>query len=153
MTAVPKSELKNLVGERLPPSRWFQVSQDLIATHADTSQDWQYIHLDAKRAAETPFGGTVAHGFLTLSMLSVMSYEAQPRIDGAEMSVNYGFNRLRFVSPVRAGSEIRGHFTLKSVEELPPNILALIWDVEVEIRDNPKPALVAEWLQRHYLSE
>ena len=108
------------------------------------------LHLGVTEAG-TPFGGTIAHGFLTLSMLSAMAYDAQPDIDGQVMGVNYGLNHLRFLAPVPAGSSIRAHFTLNTVEERKPHEITVTWGVEVEIKDRPKPALVAEWVQRRYL--
>ena len=124
----------------------------MINTHANITKNHQYIHINPVRAADTPFGGTIAHGFLTLSMLSAMAYDAQPDIEGAVMGVNYGLNHLRFVSPVPSGARIRAHFTLKEVEERKAGEVTLTWDVSMEIEGQDKPALVAEWLQRRYLT-
>ena len=151
MTTQTVKQLQSRIGERLGTSRWFDVTQTMIDAHAATTEDHQFIHIDPKRAAETPFGGTIAHGFLTLSMLSAMAYDAQPDIDGQVMGVNYGLNHLRFLAPVPAGSSIRAHFTLNTVEERKPHEITVTWGVEVEIKDRPKPALVAEWVQRRYL--
>jgi len=148
---VTPDQLREKVGQALPPSRWFRVTQAMIDAHAEITEDRQFIHIDPVRAAETPFGGTVAHGFLTLSMLSAMAYDAQPPIGGAALSVNYGMNRLRFVAPVPAGSRLRAHFSLAGIDERKPGEITLTWGVEVEIEGQPKPALVADWLQRHYL--
>lgn len=132
------------VGRPLGVSRWYGIPQERIDAFAEVTQDRQFIHLDAARAAQTHFGGTVAHGFLSLSMLSVMSYDVLPEIVGAGMSVNYGFDRLRFVSPVRAGQRIRGHFGLAEATETDAR-LDLTLDVTVEIDGADRPALVALW--------
>lgn len=142
--------LRKMIGQEAGTSRWFTITQDMIDAHADIVQDHQFIHTDPEKAAQTAFGTTVAHGFLTLGMLSAMAYDAQPRIDGSAMGVNYGLNRLRFIAPVPAGANIRAHFTLNDVEERKPGEITLTWGVSVEIEGQPKPALVAEWLQRHY---
>ena len=147
------NQLQSSIGERLGTSRWFTVTQAMIDAHADITEDHQFIHVDPVRAANTPFGGTIAHGFLTLSMLSAMAYDAQPKIVGQEMGVNYGLNHLRFLAPVPAGASIRAHFTLNVLEERKPQEITMIWQVEVEIKDHTKPALVAEWVQRRYVSQ
>lgn len=142
--------LHQMIGQPAGTSRWFPVTQAMIDAHADIVQDHQFIHTDPEKAAQTPFGGTIAHGFLTLGMLSAMAYDAQPQIEGSAMGVNYGLNHLRFIAPVPADARIRAHFTLNSIDERKPGEITLIWDVTVEIEGQPKPALVAEWLQRHY---
>jgi acyl dehydratase len=114
------------------------------------TEDEQFTHLDPVRAAATPFGGTVAHGFLTLSMLSTLAYDALPEIEGATSSVNYGFDRLRFVSPVRAGSRIRASFTLHRAEVTPAHV-TLHLDVTMDIDGADRPALAARWITRHIL--
>ncbi len=149
---VTLSQLRALVGRPVGTSRWFRITQEMIDAHAETSQDRQFIHTDPVRAAETPFGTTVAHGFLTLAMLSAMAYDAQPGLEGETMSVNYGMDRLRFVAPVPAGARIRGHFTLEALEEHRPGEVTTTWGVTVEIEGRDKPALVARWLNRHYLA-
>ena len=133
-------------------SRWFTVTQAMINAYADLMEDRQFIHVDPARAARTEFGGTVAHGFLTLSMLSAMVSDAQPSPAGTAHSVNYGFNRLRFLAPVRPETRVRGSFLLKSLEERMQGEVTVTWNVEVEIEGHPKPALVAEWIIRHYLA-
>ena len=125
------------------------VTQDQIDAFADCTHDHQYIHIDPERAAQTPFGSTIAHGFLTLSLLSAMAYQ-MPGIDGTVMAVNYGFNKVRFVSPVKVGARIRGHFTLQKFEEIRPGEIQTTMAVTVEIEGQDKPALVAEWLGRRY---
>jgi len=143
--------LKKKTGQPVGTSRWFSITQAMIDAHADIVQDHQFIHTDPEKAAQTPFGGTIAHGFLSLGMLSAMAYDGQPRIEGAELSVNYGLNHLRFIAPVPAGANIRAHFTLIGIDERKPGEFTLTWGVSVEIEGQEKPALVAEWLQRHYL--
>lgn len=139
------------IGEEVGVSRWFEIPQSRIDAFADLTEDWQFIHIDRDRAAaETPFGGTIAHGFLTVSMLSAMTYDAVPRVDGVAMGVNYGFDKLRFLSPVPAGARIRGRFTLQSAEERREGEMTMTYAVEVEIEGQEKPALAAEWLSRQY---
>ena len=127
------------------------MTQAMIDAHADISQDWQFIHIDPVRSQQTPFGGTVAHGFLTLSMLSAMAYQIEPDITGVTHGVNYGLNRLRFLAPVPAGARLRAHFTLNEMTEKPGEI-TFVWGVEMEIEGQTKPALVAEWINRRYLA-
>jgi acyl dehydratase len=129
----------------MPPSlsRWYEIGQDRITAFADVTEDWQFIHLDQERMA--PQGGTMAHGFLTLSMLSAMSYDVQPEIPGMVQGLNYGFDRIRFVSPVRAGQRIRGRFSVTEVVEKPGRY-DVTWDVTVEIDGADRPAIVATWI-------
>ncbi|MBO6883712.1 MAG: MaoC family dehydratase [Marivita sp.] len=129
----------------MPPSlsRWYEIGQDRISAFADVTEDWQFIHLDAERMA--PQGGTMAHGFLTLSMLSAMSYDVQPEIPGMLLGLNYGFDRIRFVSPVRARQRIRGRFSVAEVVEKPGRY-DVTWDVTVEIDGADRPAIVAKWI-------
>ncbi len=132
-------------------SRWFEVGQERIDAFAQVCEDDQFIHVDPSRAAQTPFGGPIAHGFLTLSLLSAMAYDAQPALDGIAMSVNYGFDRIRFLAPVPAGARVRARFVLADLEERKPGEITLHWDVTVEIEGAEKPALAARWLNRRYL--
>ena len=142
-----RDELIAAVGQPLGTSRWYEMPQGRLDQFADVTEDWQFIHLDAERAkAETPFGGTVAHGFLTLSMLSAMSYDVMPDPEGATSGLNYGFDRLRFVAPVPSGSRVRGHFVLKAAENKGPDRLLLTVAVTVEIEGSETPAIVADWL-------
>ena len=127
-------------------SHWFDIDQSRIDAFAKVTEDHQFIHVDPALAAETPFGGTIAHGFLTLSMLSIMAYGALPKLAGLKMGVNYGFDRVRFLNPVRAGSHVRGRFTLKAATERSPGQWQLTYDVSVEIQGAAKPALAATWL-------
>lgn len=144
-------ELAALAGRELGVSGWVPVTQSEIDAFAALTGDDQFIHVDPVRAAETPFGGTVAHGFLTLSLLSRFAREARPRIAGARMGVNYGFDRVRFVAPVQAGSRVRGRFRLTGVERTAPGEATLHWQVTVEIEGVDRPALVADWITRTYL--
>jgi acyl dehydratase len=139
-------ELKQLTGQEVGVSDWIEVSQELIDKFADLTGDDQWIHVDVERAKkETPFGSTIAHGFLTVSLLSQMSRKTLEVRGNFKMRINYGFNRLRFVSPVPAGSRVRGRFTPKNVTEN-----EVTWLVTVEVEGAAKPALVAEWLGRFY---
>jgi acyl dehydratase len=143
---VALDDLVARVGQEAGVSDWIEVSQPMIDRFAEATGDHQFIHVDPKRAAETMFGGTIAHGFLVLSLLSRMSYDALPRIEGAAISVNYGSNRVRFVSPVRAGRRVRGRFVLRDVSRKAEDRVLVTYDVTVEIDGEEKPALVAEWL-------
>jgi acyl dehydratase len=136
-----------LIGQEIGVSSWHVVDQSRIDSFATVTEDHQFIHVDPERAArETPFGGTIAHGFLSLSMMSAFAYEVLPSIEGTAMSVNYGFDKLRFVSPVRAGARIRGRFTLADATLRAPKELLSRTSVTVEIEGETKPALVADWL-------
>ena len=133
-------------------SEWFTLDARRVKAFADATEDWQDIHLDAEFASRTPFGGTIAHGFLTLSMLSAMSYQVTKELTGFSSSVNYGFDRIRFVSPVRVGRRVRGRFSVAGVDE-GEGWLDVHWDVEVEKEGEARPALVANWITRFYLAE
>ncbi|MFN3878356.1 MAG: MaoC family dehydratase [Brevundimonas sp.] len=140
------SELQGLIGQEVGVSKWFDVTQARIDAFADCTEDHQFIHVDPEAAKATPFGGTIAHGFLTLSLASAMSYDAVAPLDGVLMGVNYGFDRLRFLAPVPAGSRIRGRFKLLSAEDKGSGRLLLKHELTVEIEGGDKPALIAEWL-------
>jgi len=127
-------------------SDWLLIDQPRIDQFADATEDRQFIHVDPAGAAQTPFGGTIAHGFLSLSMLSRMAAEAMLIPDSAKLALNYGLDRVRFISPVRSGKRIRGRFRLDSVEEKAPGQLLFRHTVTVEIEGEEKPALTAEWL-------
>ena len=144
-------EFLALKGQEMGVSRWFDITQERIDAFADVTEDQQFIHTDPEAAAASPFGGTIAHGFLTVSLLSAMTYDAVPVLDGTKMSVNYGFNKLRFLSPVRVDSRIRARFVLKSCDTSRPGEITTITDVTVEIDGEDKPALIAEWIGRRYL--
>ena len=144
--AIPLDEYRNQVGMLLGVSDWIVIEQGIIDEFADVTRDWQFIHIDPVRAKETPFGGTIAHGLLTLSLVSAMSFTAVPAIAGAQMVINYGFNSIRFISPVLSGSRVRGSFTLKQFVERQPRQWQSTLDVRVDIENVLKPALIAEWL-------
>lgn len=127
-------------------SPWLTVEQAMIDLFADATHDHQFIHVDPQRAAaEGPFGGTIAHGFLTLSLLSRLAYGALPGVRGSTMGINYGFDHVRFVTPVRSGAMVRGRFKLTAVKERAVSIQSS-WDATVEIEGSAKPALVAQWI-------
>jgi acyl dehydratase len=142
-------ELKDRVGEEVAVSPWIEVGQERIDTFARAIEDFQWIHVDAKRAQTSPFGGTIAHGFLTLSLLSHLS-ERTFSFSDRKMGVNYGLNRVRFTAPVRSGSRVRARFTLAKYEPIEANGVQVTWNTVVEIEGAEKPALVAEWIGRHY---
>ena len=139
-------EIREKVGSSVGVSQWITVGQDRIAQFADATDDHQFIHVDEKLAAQTPFGGTIAHGFLSLSLLSRMAADVMLIPDTTRMAVNYGLDRVRFLAPVRAGKRVRGHFTLTGAEAKAPGQILLKHNVTVEIEDEGKPALTADWL-------
>jgi acyl dehydratase len=139
-------EIRGRVGEEVGVSSWLVVDQARIDAFADATEDRQFIHLDAEAAAQTPFGGTIAHGFLSLSLLSRLAAEAMLLPERLKMVVNYGLDRVRFLAPVRSGSRVRGRFVLDSVEEKAPGQLLMRHTVTVEIEHGDKPALTAVWL-------
>lgn len=142
--------LFNLVGRELGVTDWFELSQDRIQQFADATEDRQWIHVDAERARrESPYRTTIAHGFLTLSLLSHLQKEALQITGGASMAINYGLNRVRFPSPVSAGSRIRAHFTVQSVKDV-SNAVEAVFSVKVEVQGEVKPCCVAEWVVRYY---
>jgi acyl dehydratase len=142
-----------MVGKEIGVSSWHMVDQPRIDTYADVIEDHQFIHVDPERAKkETAFGTTIAHGFLTMSLLSIMSYEVMPVIAGTTMGVNYGFDKLRFISPVRSGKRVRGRFVLAEAKLRKPNELQSRTNVTVEIEGEDKPALVADWLGLIYFA-
>jgi acyl dehydratase len=140
------------VGSDFGVSDWMTVDQPRVTAFAELTEDTYFIHVDPERAArEAPHGGTIAHGFLTLSLLSQMAYQVCPMVEGTKSGVNYGFNRLRFVAPVRTGKRVRGHFRLKDFEVQPGKRWTATWDVTVEIEGSDKPAIVAEWMNAGFL--
>jgi acyl dehydratase len=139
-------EIAAKVGTQLGVSDWLTVDQAAIDTFADVTHDHQFIHTDPEAAAKTPFGGTVAHGFLTLSLLSRMAADVMLVPDGVRMAVNYGFERVRFIAPVRSGSRVRGRFILASAQEKRAGQWQFVHNVTVEIEGETKPALTADWI-------
>ena len=139
-------EIRSRIGEEIGASSWLTVDQARIDAFADATEDRQFIHTDPEAAAQTPFGGTIAHGFLSLSLLSRMAAETMLIPEGVTMAVNYGLDRVRFLAPVRSGKRVRGRFTLDSIEEKAPGQLLMRHTVTVEIEGEAKPALTAFWL-------
>ncbi len=138
--------LNDYIGKEVGISEWLLVDQERINQFADATGDHQYIHVDSDRAAQTPFGTTIAHGFLTMSLMVLMGYEGSTKLENSVMGINYGFDKLRFINPVKVNSKIRGRFQLISAEEKKPNQWLLKHNITVEIAGEEKPALVAEWL-------
>ena len=139
-------EIRARIGSEVGVSSWLTIDQARIDAFAEATEDRQFIHTDPSAAAQTPFGGTIAHGFLTLSLLSRMAADAMLIPDGVRMAVNYGLDRVRFLAPVRSGSRVRGRFTLDSIEEKAPGQVLMRHIVTVEIEGEDKPALTAVWL-------
>jgi acyl dehydratase len=144
------SELKGVVGEQLGTSSWVTIEQERIDRFAEATGDHQWIHVDPERAKDGPFGSTIAHGFLTLSLIPALAWEIYT-VEGARLSVNYGLNKLRFITPVKVGSRVRAHVSIASVEDVPGNALQVAAAVTVELEGAAKPAAVAETLTRVYL--
>jgi len=143
-------ELRSLIGQEVAVGEWFAVEQSHIDLFADATGDHQWIHLDVTRAGtESPYGGTIAHGFLTLSLLSQLSHQTVEMRGDFKMRINYGLNRVRFPAPVPAGSRVRPRFTLQAVTKIDQGY-QVVWAVTVEVEGAPKPALYAEWLVRLY---
>ena len=141
------SQLQDYVGKEVGLTDWIEVDQERINQFADATGDHQYIHLDAERAAQTPFGTTIAHGFLTLSLLSMLSgMGGGLKLENTVMGINYGLDKVRFLNPVKSGAKIRARFILASAEEKKPGNFLLKHNVTVEIDGEDKPALIAEWL-------
>lgn len=147
MKDVSLAEVKGLIGTEVGLSDWITVDQAMIDAFAQATLDDQFIHTDPERAkAESPFGGTIAHGFLTLSLLSAMNYSALPKIREQTMGINYGFEKVTFVSPVKSGARVRGRFTLAEARFRGSAMLMMTYDVAVEIENEKKPALTARWI-------
>jgi acyl dehydratase len=146
MPVASLDEIRARVGSEVGVSSWIEVGQNRIDAFAEATEDRQFIHVDAKAAAQTPFGGTIAHGFLSLSLLSRMGLEVMLAPEGVKMALNYGLNRVRFLTPVRSGKRVRGRFTLDSVEEKAPGQVLMRYIVTVDIEGEDKPALTAVWL-------
>ena len=145
--------LKDFVGREIASTAWFELTQERIRQFAEATEDRQWIHLDRDRAkGKSPYGATIAHGFLTLSLLSHLAEKALQIQSGVEMIVNYGLNRVRFPAPVPAGSQIRARFTLQSLKEA-GNAREATFSVVVEVQSQPKPCCVADWVVRYYPSD
>ncbi|NBS63852.1 MAG: MaoC family dehydratase [Betaproteobacteria bacterium] len=151
MRTIPRlGDLKSMVGEELAVSNWFVVDQPRINQFADATGDHQWIHVDPDRAASGPFGATIAHGFLTLSMLPLFIQDAL-RFDDVRMSVNYGLNRVRFTSPVPVGSELRARFRLVGIEDVAGQGMQVTMEATIERKGSDKPVCVAETISRRYV--
>ena len=146
MPVASLDEIRSRIGQEVGVSSWLIMDQERIAEFAEATEDRQFIHVDPATAARTPFGGTIAHGFLSLAMLSRMAAEAMLIPEGVRMAVNYGLDRVRFLAPVKSGKRIRGRFRLDSIEEKAAGQLLCRHTVTVEIEGEEKPALTAEWL-------
>jgi acyl dehydratase len=146
MPLAPLAEIRAKVGQEVGLSDWLDITQNRITKFADATEDHQFIHVDPIAAANAGLGGTIAHGFLSLSLLSRMAADAMLVPDGVRMALNYGLDRVRFLSPVRSGKRVRGRFVLDSVDEKAPGQILLRHTVTVEIEGEDKPALTAQWL-------
>lgn len=149
MTAIENAlaALEAKIGDEVGVANWITVDQPMIDAFAKITHDDQWIHIDPERAAaETPFGGAIAHGFLTLSLASRFAYDVLKPMPGTVMGINYGFDKLRFLSPVLAGSRVRGRFVLKSVNQKSATNLLRTVELTIQIEDQEKPALIADWL-------
>lgn len=154
MDSITVEDLQARVGQEIGASGWMQVTQAMVDGFAGVTGDDQFIHTDPERAArEGPYGGPVAHGLLTLSLLPEFAAQALPRIDGLRFSVNYGFDRVRFTAPVPVGARLRARFVLDDCIEKAPGDWQVTWAVTVEIAGGERPALVATWLGRRYVGE
>tara|TARA_R110002049_G_scaffold117332_4_gene270752 strand:+ start:11596 stop:12051 length:456 start_codon:yes stop_codon:yes gene_type:complete len=151
MTTITKDAMIAAVGQEMGISPWFVMDQARIDAFADVTEDHQFIHVDPIRAAKTDFGGTVAHGMLTLSMMSGMAYGALPAMAGQGASVNYGFDKVRFITPVRSGARVRGRFVLAEAQTRGRGNLMTRFQATVEIEGEARPALSADWLVLYLL--
>jgi acyl dehydratase len=139
-------EIRGYVGREIGVSEWFLIDQDRIDRFADLTEDHMFLHVNPAAAKATPYGGTIAHGLLTLSMMPVMAYQAMPGVTGTKMGVNYGYNKVRFMAPVKSGKRVRGRFTVKAIEPQSGGRMQIVQDVTIEIEGEAKPALAAEWI-------
>lgn len=148
---LPLDDYRALIGTEVGVSDWILVDQARIDAFAAVTEDHQFIHVDPAAAAQTPFGTTIAHGYLTLSLCSAFGYQAMPAIEGARMGVNYGLNKVRFMAPVKSGKRVRGRFTLSAIDARSDGGYQSTVQVVIEIDGETKPALAAEWLTLTYL--
>ncbi|WP_374524346.1 MaoC family dehydratase [Sphingopyxis sp.] len=152
MTTITPQELQGKVGEHLGTSDWVLVDQEMINKFADATGDHQFIHIDEVKAKLTPFGGTIAHGFLTLSLIPMLGASLDgPKIGGIKMGVNYGGNKVRFLSPVRSGKRVRSHVKLLELDEKRPGQWQQTNEISIEIEGEEKPALIAEWITQFFV--
>lgn len=152
MKTMAPGAIKDLVGEVVGTSAWIEVTQERINQFAEATGDFQFIHIDEEKARLTPFGGTIAHGFLTLSLIPLLTQESDcPRPEGVKMGVNYGGNKTRFLAPVRSGKRVRGVFKLLELDEKRPGQWQQTMEITVEIEGEPKPALICEWITQFFV--
>ncbi|MBZ6378395.1 nodulation protein NodN [Pacificimonas flava] len=151
VSAITPEQFVQRDGQDIGTSDWFEVTQEVIDKFADATGDHQFIHVDPERAKATPFGSTIAHGFLTLSLMPVMAYSVLPPVESTKMGVNYGFDKVRLMAPVKSGKRIRSNFKVKEAKERGKGILQAVYDVTVEIEGEDKPALKAEWITLTYV--
>ncbi|HEV7312882.1 MAG TPA: MaoC family dehydratase [Sphingopyxis sp.] len=152
MATTTPQELQTKVGQNIGTSEWVLVDQDMINKFADATGDHQFIHIDEEKAKLTPFGGTIAHGFLTLSLIPMLGAKTDaPKIEGVKMGVNYGGNKVRFLAPVRSGKRVRSHVKLLELEEKRPGQWQQTNEITVEIEGEEKPALIAEWITQFFV--
>lgn len=152
MATITPQELQTRVGETIGTSEWVLVDQDMINKFADATGDHQFIHIDEEKAKLTPFGDTIAHGFLTLSLIPMLGAKTDsPKIDGIKMGVNYGGNKVRFLAPVRSGKRVRSHVKLLELDEKRPGQWQQTNEITVEIEGEDKPALIAEWITQFFV--
>ncbi|MFM9978723.1 MAG: MaoC family dehydratase [Sphingomonadaceae bacterium] len=151
MATVTADELTAMAGQVIGVSAWLTVDQAMIDSFAEATGDRQFIHVDPVAAAATPLGGTIAHGFLTLSLMPTLSATADmPRLKDVKMGLNYGGNKTRFLTPVRAGKRVRGHFKLLEIAEKRPGRWQQTIEYTLEIEGEDKPALIAEWISQFF---
>lgn len=152
MATIAPQDMKELVGKPLGSSEWVLVDQAMIDKFADATGDHQFIHVDEEKARLTPFGGTIAHGFLTLSLFPLLMAKSDcPHPAGVKMGVNYGGNKVRFLAPVRSGRRVRGHFKLLEIDEKRPGQWQQTLEFTIEIEGEEKPALMAEWISQFFV--
>ncbi len=152
MTTIAINDLASKIGEVIGKSEWVMVDQEMINKFADATGDHQFIHINEEMAKMTPFGGTIAHGFLTLSLFPVLMAKSDcPKVDGVKMGVNYGGNKTRFLAPVRSGKNVRGHFKLLELDEKRPGQWQQTLEYTLEIEGEDKPALIAEWISQIFV--
>ncbi|MBX9728510.1 MAG: MaoC family dehydratase [Sphingopyxis sp.] len=152
MASITPQEMATKAGETLGTSEWVLVDQEMINKFADATGDHQFIHVNEEMAKMTPFGGTIAHGFLTLSLFPMLMAKSDcPRVEGVKMGVNYGGNKVRFLAPVRSGKRVRGHFKLLELEEKRPGQWQQTLEFSIEIEGEDKPALIAEWISQFFV--
>ena len=152
MATVTFDAMQAMTGTVIGTSEWLTVDQTMIDKFADATGDHQFIHVDEEKAKLTPFGGTIAHGFLTLSLMPVLTQMTDmPRMNGIKMGVNYGGNKTRFLAPVRSGKRVRGHFKLLEIAEKRPGQYQQTIEYTLEIEGEDKPALIAEWISQFFI--